>query len=189
MRTFPIEFITPPVELPLVETHVSFNLIFQLIRHVQVHSFMPTILLGMTRLDTVQLNPQSHPPNRKFGQSKEAAHMGKRGSIVGTNHLRQTELAEDSLEFCPYRVRITLFEGFNTEYVLRELIPNRQRIHLLLLRAVPPTFKIHRPHMVRMIGNDTVLDPDSGTTSSTLSFLNQPRLTQDTLDRRDTRNL
>jgi hypothetical protein len=43
----------------------------------QMHALMPTVLLGMARLDALDVDPQAQPPNRKPGQSEEGVGAGK----------------------------------------------------------------------------------------------------------------
>ena len=46
---------------------------------------MPAVLLRIARLDALDRDPQTQPPNRELAQAKESMGVGKRYAVVGTD--------------------------------------------------------------------------------------------------------
>ena len=64
----------------------------------QVHAFVATVLLGTTRLDALDLDPQPEPPDRKLGESEQGVAGGEGSAIVGADGVRKAEVLEGSFE-------------------------------------------------------------------------------------------
>ena len=64
----------------------------------QMHAFMSPVLLGVTRLDTLDRDTQSQPPDREQAESEEGIGRGEGNSVVGTYGIRQPELLEHTLK-------------------------------------------------------------------------------------------
>jgi hypothetical protein len=59
-----------------------------------VHAFVPTVLLWVTRLDTLDSDPEAQPPHRELAQAKEGAVAGEGGTVVAADRARQPEVLE-----------------------------------------------------------------------------------------------
>ena len=46
---------------------------------------MATVLLGATRLDALDLDTESEPPDRKSGEAKQRTRRRERGAVVGAD--------------------------------------------------------------------------------------------------------
>jgi hypothetical protein len=62
-----------------------------------VHAFVPTVLLGMRRLDQLGIDAEAGPPHRQLGQAAESR-RGERDTVVGADDARETVLSEKRLE-------------------------------------------------------------------------------------------
>src|SRR5215217_1972010 len=64
----------------------------------QMHAFMPAVLLWVARLDALDLDAESEPPDGELGQIEEGICTGERNAIIGANGLGQSELFENGLK-------------------------------------------------------------------------------------------
>jgi hypothetical protein len=48
----------------------------------QMHPLMPAVLFGMSRLDALDGNTQTQPPDGQFAQAEEGAAAGERDTVV-----------------------------------------------------------------------------------------------------------
>jgi hypothetical protein len=49
-----------------------------------VHAFVATVLLRIARLDALDADAETQPPDREFGQAEEGTVAGERHAIVAT---------------------------------------------------------------------------------------------------------
>jgi hypothetical protein len=53
-----------------------------------VHALVPAVLLGMSRLDALDLDAQAQPPDRQLAEAVQRMRRGKRDRVVGPDALR-----------------------------------------------------------------------------------------------------
>src|SRR5580692_569506 len=61
---------------------------FQLFSDVPMQSFVPSVILGMRRPTSFQIDPQGHPPRRQPAQSVQGLHAGKGRPIIRADRFR-----------------------------------------------------------------------------------------------------
>src|SRR5262249_56096940 len=63
----------------------------------QMHTFMPSVLLRMRRLDALVHDAQFYPPHRQPGEAADRT-RGKRWAIIGADGPRQAVFAEGGVK-------------------------------------------------------------------------------------------
>src|ERR1700716_3929596 len=97
MRPIRVEFAPHPIKPPLLLTRRRRWRRGRFLLQREVKALVTPILLGMTRIDAIQLNPQLQPPDR---QMREPSRTGgrERRPVVGSQRPRQAVLAKRPVE-------------------------------------------------------------------------------------------
>jgi hypothetical protein len=106
-----------------------------------------SIVLGTAR--TRQLHPytQTNPPRAQARQPARTS-GGEGPTIVHSNHLRQTSLAEKPRKCGLHRPKLLGRQESRQQSVTAEQVPHRQWLASLALASTKPTFEIHRPDLI-----------------------------------------
>src|SRR5215813_5422767 len=131
----------------------------QLLLHLHVPPLMGCIILRTTRPPTLQIYPQHHPPGRQTAQPQYSCVAGKRWPVVTANGLGQPVPLKETLKTSPHRFAPRISHRSHFQHIPAELISHRQRLAPLLLGSIPPTLKIHRPHLVGFSGFVATIEP------------------------------
>src|ERR1700733_3770775 len=94
MRSLPVVIVDEGIELGLLLQEVLPRRFGGLFLQGQVHAFVPTILLGISRPDTLDADPEAQPPDRELAEAKEGAVAGEGHSVVAADRPRQPEVLE-----------------------------------------------------------------------------------------------
>ena len=98
MRTILVELLDEIVKLPLllktVETRRACRFFFER----EMHPFVASILLRMTRPDPFNADTETKPPDRKAAEIEQRITGGERYAIVRTNRVGQTTFLEQTLK-------------------------------------------------------------------------------------------
>ena len=97
MRALLIELAAKMIEALLLCERVSGWRFGGLSLERLVHSFMPSVLLGLGRCDALGCDAELEPPHRQAAQPRHP-HRSERCAIVGTYHARQAKFTEQPLE-------------------------------------------------------------------------------------------
>ena len=178
MGTFVVKFLPPQIQGLLFD-----RARLQLRSNVPMQSFMPPIVLGMSRTTPFQINPQSHPPDRQPAQSQQPSHMGKGAAVVTTDGSRQSMPFKQPLKTVPYRRGPRVGHPPQLQHVTAVFIPHRQRFATTPLHVIPPAFEIHRPHLIgRLRSLSAPQPPRLRRTHSAPTGLGQTRPLQNPLE-------
>ena len=98
MGALGIEFLDEGVEASLLleAAHAGWAGGFPLQR--EVYALVAAVLLGMTRLDALDLDAEPQPPDGKLGKVEERIGAGEGDTIVGADSAWQAALAKELLE-------------------------------------------------------------------------------------------
>src|SRR5471032_3284903 len=94
MRSFLVVVVDEGVELGLLLQEVFSRRFGGFILQGQMHPFVPTVLLWITRLDALDADPQAKPPDRELAEAKEGAVAGEGHTVVAADRPRQPEVLE-----------------------------------------------------------------------------------------------
>src|ERR1700675_1884495 len=118
------------VEGPLLHPPVGRRRTRRLLFQSTMHSFVPPVLLGMSRLDPLRHDVQLHPVHRQTRQSGEGP-RGERRSIIGADRMRHTVLPKGRFRDRTYRLRVGLLHRLATQQITTVRIAERERIDAL----------------------------------------------------------
>ena len=98
MRPFVVVAIEEMVELRLLLQEVLRRRPGGFFLQRQMHALVAAILLGMTGLDTLDVDAESQPPNGQFAQAVQRVRAGEWHAVVGADGFGQAEFFEHALE-------------------------------------------------------------------------------------------
>lgn len=98
MRPFAIELLDEGIELGLLLQKVSTGRPSGFVFQRQMHALVAAILLGMTRANPFDTDPQAQPPHRQFREVEESVGGSEGKAIVGTNRLGQAAFPKQSFK-------------------------------------------------------------------------------------------
>src|SRR5262249_1283214 len=64
----------------------------------EMHAFVAAILLGMTRLDALDVDAEAEPADGEFAEAVQRVGGGKGHAVVGPDGLREAKFLEGALE-------------------------------------------------------------------------------------------
>src|SRR5262245_47152744 len=64
----------------------------------EMHAFVPTMLLGMTGLDALDVNAEAQPPDGECAEAIQGVGGGKWHAVVSANGVRKAKFLEGALE-------------------------------------------------------------------------------------------
>jgi hypothetical protein len=120
----------------------------QLLANVPVHSFMPAIVLRMPRPPSLQIYPQGQPPDRKPTQPKECLRVRKGRTIVAANGSWQPITLKQPFKTQTHCLGPAVGQSPQLQKITAVFVSHRQRFAALTRWIIPPTFKVHCPHLV-----------------------------------------
>ncbi len=112
---------------------------------------MAAILFRMSRRNALRHNAQPHPPHRQPRQSAQGRRRERR-TVVRTDGLRKSILAEDRLKDRPHPLGIGLLYRLGAQKITAPRIADGQRIDPRSVAAAKPALEIGAPHSVRIHG-------------------------------------
>jgi hypothetical protein len=141
--TFTVKLLPPQIQRGLLS-----GVRLKLLANIPVHSFMPTIVLRMSRSPSFQIDPQSQPPNRKPAQSKKCLRVRKGRTVIAANGSRQPIPLKQPLKTQTHRLGPAVGQSPQLQKITAVFISHRQRFAASTCGIIPPTFEIHGPHLV-----------------------------------------
>src|SRR5215510_5724697 len=95
-----------------------------------MHALMPAVLLRLTRFDALELDSQTHPPDRQWAEPLDRARR-ERHTVIGANTRRQPILSKDHFEalFCTLGLRA--LHRFTADHIPAMKVGHSQRIAVL----------------------------------------------------------
>src|SRR5471030_1223550 len=94
MRSLLVVIVDEGIELGLLLEEVFARRLGGFFLQGQVHAFVPTVLLWVTWLDTLDADPEAQPPDRELAEAKEGAVAGEGHTVVAADRARQPEVLE-----------------------------------------------------------------------------------------------
>ena len=85
----------------------------------QVHTFVPAVLLWMSRFDALDRDPQTQPPHRQFAQAEEGAGAGEGDTVVAADGARQAIVLAGSLKDTEGEVLAGALQAFTAQQLAR----------------------------------------------------------------------
>ena len=94
MRSLLVVIVDEGIELGLLLQEVFPRRFGGFFLQGQVHAFVPTVLLWITRLDALDADAEAQPPDREFAEAEEGAVAGEGHTVVAADRPRQPEVLE-----------------------------------------------------------------------------------------------
>jgi hypothetical protein len=96
--SFLVEFFYELVEAGLLLQAVHAGRPGGLFLEREMHALVTPVLLGISRLDPLDGDAESQPPDREFGEVEQGIRAGEGHAVVGSDSLREAALLEKLLE-------------------------------------------------------------------------------------------
>ena len=84
-----------------------------------MHTFVPAVLLWMSRFDALDGDPQTQPPHGQFAQAEEGAGAGEGHTVVAADGARQAIVLEGSLKDTEGEVLAGALQAYTAQQVAR----------------------------------------------------------------------
>src|ERR1700732_3842540 len=110
--------------------------------------FVPTVILGLGRAASFQIDPQRYPPRREPAQAVQGLHAGKGCTVIGANGFGQAMALKDSLKGLSYALGACVVHGAELQHIATELITDGHGFASASLSPCPPALEVHCPHFV-----------------------------------------
>src|ERR1700686_2336909 len=117
----------------------------------QVHAFVPTVLLWITRSDTLDADPEAQPPHRELAQAKEGAVAREGHPVVAADRPRQPEILESPFKHGKCVALLGGLEGFAAQQVATGEVGHGQGIAVATIREHELALVIGAPQIVGTI--------------------------------------
>jgi hypothetical protein len=117
-----------------------------------MHAFMAAVLLRVAGLDTLDLDAEPEPPNRKLGEIEKRVRTGEGNAVIGADGFGQTELLENGLK---YREGVGFLGGGERlagEQVAAGKVGNRQRIAVATIGEHELALVVGAPQVIGLAG-------------------------------------
>src|SRR5471030_1197762 len=134
MRSFLVVIVDEGVELGLLLQEVFPRWFGGFILQGQVHPFVPTVLLWITRLDTLDADPQAQPPDRELAEAKEGAVAGEGHTVVAADRPRHAEVLKSPFKDAKCVALLGGLERFAAQQVAAGEVGDGQRIAITTIR-------------------------------------------------------
>src|SRR5215831_7860821 len=92
-----------------------------------MHTFMPSVLLRMRRLDALVHDAQFYPPHRQPGEAADRT-RGKRWAIIGADGPRQAVFAEGGVKDSLHARGVRFRHRLAAQQIARASVAEGQRI-------------------------------------------------------------
>ncbi len=116
-----------------------------------MHALMTPVLLRVSGVDSLQLNPEPDPPHAEPRKPRQAR-RGERRTVIGKDPRGQAVLPESRFHQRPHVRRVAARDPLTTQQIAARRIGNRQRIAAFAVAGVEPTLEIDRPNLVGRLG-------------------------------------
>ena len=111
MGALAVELLDEGVEAGLLLEAVHAGRPGRLLLEGEVHALETAVLLRVARLDALDGDAQSEPPDRQLGEIEQAVRAGERQAVVAADGVGQAAFEEEPLESCDDRLLAGRFEG------------------------------------------------------------------------------
>ena len=146
MGTFTVELLPPQIQRGLLS-----GVRLKLLANIPVHSFMPAIVLRMSRTPPFQIYPQGQPPDRQPAQSKKCLRVRKGRTVIAADGPGQPITFKQPLKTQTHCLSPAVGQTPQLQNVTAVLIPHRQGFAALTRLIIPPALEVHRPYFVRRL--------------------------------------
>ena len=116
-----------------------------------MHALMTPVLLRVSGVDSLQLNPEPDPPHAEPRKPRQAR-RGERRTVIGKDPRGQAVLPESRFHQRPHVRRVAARDPLTTQQIAARRIGNRQRIAAFAVAGFEPTLEIDRPNLVGRLG-------------------------------------
>ena len=116
-----------------------------------MHALMTPVLLRVSGVDSLQLNPEPDPPHAEPRKPRQAR-RGERRTVIGKDPRGQAVLPESRFHQRPHVRRVAARDPLTTQQIAARRIGNRQRIAAFAVADLEPTLEIDRPNLVGRLG-------------------------------------
>src|ERR1700704_4310876 len=107
-----------------------------------MHAFVAAVLLRMTRLDSVNADPQPEPPDRELTQVEQGVGGSEGNTVIAANVGRHAPLLKKPFKHCKSVDFFGGGESFAGQEITTGMIGDRQRVAVLTITQQELTFVI-----------------------------------------------
>src|SRR5580692_483235 len=152
MRSLLVVIVDEGIELGLLLQEVLPRRFGGFFLQGQVHAFVPTVLLWITRLDTLDADPEAQPPDRELAEAKEGAVAGEGHAVVATDRTWQSEVLESPFKDGKCVALLGGLEALAAQQVAAGEVSDGQGIAVATIGEHELALVIGAPQIVGMIG-------------------------------------
>ena len=146
-----IELFDEIVELALLLKTIEARRACGFLFEREMHAFVSSILLGMTRPDPFDTDAQTKPPDRKAAEIEKRIPRGEGYAIIGTNRMGQTAFLEQTLKGRNSEAFSRRLQSFTEKQITRSVIGYGQRVAIFLIAQQKLAFVVGAPEFVGIV--------------------------------------
>src|SRR5262245_53995476 len=112
-----------------------------------MHALMPAVLLRLTGCDTLELDSQTHPPDRQWAEPLHRARR-ERHAVIAANTRRQPILSKHHFETLLCTLRLRTLQRFAADHIPAMKVGDGQRIAVLRIPHAELPLEVGAPQLV-----------------------------------------
>jgi hypothetical protein len=123
----------------------------------EMHAFVPAVLLGLARLDALDLDAEPEPPDGELGEIEQGIGAGKGDAVVAADGSGQAAFFEEALESGEGQLFPGGFKRFTQQQIARGVIGDSEGIAVGLVAELELALVIGAPQVVWRCPGDSAV--------------------------------